>query len=197
MFAGKTVTFADGLRVGDEVRRESTIQQIESKEGRTGPMVFVTVKTDIYSPRGLAITELQNIVYRDHPKPGASPPQPQSAPMPPKWEQPVTPDTVMLFRFSALTYNGHRIHYDLPYVTGVENYPGLIVNGGLTTLMMFELARGHAGRPVARFSSRNVSPLFVGRTLRVCGAPAEGGKLKLWVVNDQGGLALIADAELA
>ncbi|HUF81085.1 MAG TPA: MaoC family dehydratase N-terminal domain-containing protein [Burkholderiales bacterium] len=197
MFAGKTVTFADGLRVGDEVRRESTIQQIESKEGRTGPMVFVTVKTDIYSPRGLAITELQNIVYRDHPKPGASPPQPQPAPMPPKWEQAVTPDTVMLFRFSALTYNGHRIHYDLPYVTGVENYPGLIVNGGLTTLMMFELARGHAGRPVARFSSRNVSPLFVGRTLRVCGAPAEGGKLKLWVVNDQGELALTADAELA
>jgi 3-methylfumaryl-CoA hydratase len=197
MFAGKMVTFHGELRIGDEVRRESTIQDIESKEGRTGSMVFVTVKTDIHSARGLAITELQNIVYRDHPQPGARPPQPQSAPMTAKWEKPVTPDNVMLFRFSALTYNGHRIHYDFPYVTQVENYPGLIVNGGLTTLMMFELARSHAGRPIVRFSSRNVSPLFAGRTLHVCGAPSAGNKVKLWVVNDQGGLALTADAELA
>jgi 3-methylfumaryl-CoA hydratase len=197
MFAGKTVTFPGELRVGDEVRRESTIQNIESKEGRTGPMVFVMVKTEIHGPRGLAIVELQNIVYRANPEPGAKAPEPQAAPMPAKWEKPVTPDTVMLFRFSALTYNGHRIHYDLPYVTQVENYPGLIVNGGLTTLMMFELARAHAGRPIARFASRNVSPLFVGRRLRVCGAPVDGNKIKLWVVNDQGGLALTADAELA
>jgi 3-methylfumaryl-CoA hydratase len=197
MFAGKTVTFTGELRVGDEVRRESTIHHIESKEGRTGDMVFVTVKTDIHGPRGLAITELQNIVYRADPAPGAKVPESQSAPMAAKWEKAVTPDTVMLFRFSALTYNGHRIHYDLPYATQVEKYPGLIVNGGLTTLMMSELARAHAGRPIARFSSRNVSPLFVGRTLRVCGAPVEGNQIKLWVVNDQGGLALTADAELA
>jgi len=197
MFAGKTVTFPGELRVGDEVRRESTIQNIESKEGRTGSMVFVTVKTDIYGPRGLAITELQNIVYRANPEPGAKAPEPQGAPMAARWERAVTPDTVMLFRFSALTYNGHRIHYDLPYVTQVEGYPGLIVNGGLTTLMMFELAREHAGRPIARFASRNVSPLFVGRMLRVCGAPLEERKIKLWVVNDRGGLALTADAELA
>lgn len=197
MFAGKTVTFPGELRVGDEVRRESTIHAIESKEGRSGAMVFVTVKTDIHGPRGLAITELQNIVYRANPEPGAKAPEPQRAPMPARWEKAVTPDTVMLFRFSALTYNGHRIHYDLPYVTGVENYPGLIVNGGLTTLMMFELAREHAGRPIARLASRNVSPLFVGRTLRVCGAPLEGNKIRLWVVNDQDGLALTAEAELA
>ena len=197
MFAGKTVTFPGELRVGDEVRRESTIHNIEPKQGRTGEMVFVTVKTDIHGPRGLAITELQNIVYRGEPAAGAKAPEPQSGPMPAQWEQAVTPDNVMLFRFSALTYNGHRIHYDLPYVTQVEKYPGLIVNGGLTTLMMFELARAHATRPIARWSSRNVSPLFVGRALRVCGAPVEGNKIKLWVVNDQGGLALSADAELA
>ena len=197
MFAGKTVTFPGELRVGDEVHRVSTIHNIESKEGRTGDMVFVTVKTDIHGPRGLAVTELQNIVYRANPAPGAKAPEPQPAPMPARWEKAVTPDTVMLFRFSALTYNGHRIHYDLPYVTQVENYPGLIVNGGLTTLMMFELAREHAGRPIARIASRNVSPLFVGRTLRVCGAPLEGNQVRLWVVNDQGGLALTADAELA
>ncbi|OGA48588.1 MAG: hypothetical protein A3F74_22735 [Betaproteobacteria bacterium RIFCSPLOWO2_12_FULL_62_58] len=198
MFAGKTVTFASDLRVGDEVRRESVIQNVELKQGRTGEMVFVTVKTDIHSPRGLAITELQRIVYRDAADRNAKPTPSQAAPAPAKWGKIVTPDTVMLFRFSALTFNGHRIHYDLPYVTQVEGYPGLIVNGNLTTLMMFEIAREHAGRPIARFSSRNVSPLFVGRPLHVCGAPADDNKtVKLWVTNDQGGLALTADAELA
>ena len=198
MFAGKTVTFASDLRVGDEVRRESVIQNVELKQGRTGEMVFVTVKTDIHSPRGLAITELQRIVYRDAADRNAKPTPSQAAPAPAKWGKIVTPDTVMLFRFSALTFNGHRVHYDLPYVTQVEGYPGLIVNGNLTTLMMFEIAREHAGRPIARFSSRNVSPLFVGRPLHVCGAPADDNKtVKLWVTNDQGGLALTADAELA
>lgn len=198
MFAGKTVTFVSDLRVGDEVRRESVIQNVELKQGRTGEMIFVTVKTDIYSPRSLAITELQRIVYRESPDPSAKATPPQAAPGEARWKKTVTPDTVMLFRFSALTFNGHRIHYDLPYVTQVEGYPGLIVNGNLSTLMMFEIARENAGRPIARFSSRNVSPLFVGRPLQVCGAPEEDNRtIKLWVTNDQGGVALTADAELA
>jgi 3-methylfumaryl-CoA hydratase len=197
MFAGKTVAFTGNLRVGDEVRRESVIQNVELKQGRTGEMIFVTVKTDIHSPRGLAITESQRIVYREAPDPNAKATPPQAAPGEAKWKKTVTPDTVMLFRFSALTFNGHRIHYDLPYVTQVEGYPGLIVNGNLSTLMMFELARENAGRPIARFSSRNVSPLFVGRPLHVCGAPAEDNKtITLWVTNDKGGVALTADAVL-
>jgi 3-methylfumaryl-CoA hydratase len=197
MFAGKTVTFTGELRVGDEVRRESVIQDVELKQGRTGEMIFVTVKTDIHSPRGLAITDLQRIVYREAAGPNAKAAPPQAAPGEARWKKTVTPDTVMLFRFSALTFNGHRIHYDLPYVTQVEGYPALIVNGNLSTLMMFEMARENAGRPIARFSSRNVSPLFVGRPLHVCGAPAEGNKtVKLWVTNNQGALALTADAEL-
>lgn len=198
MFAGKTVTFVSPMQVGDEVRRESTIQDVELKEGRTGQMVFLTVKTDMFSPRGLAITELQRIVYRDAPKPDAKPTPPASAPGVAVWKKTLTPDPVMLFRFSALTFNGHRIHYDLPYVTGVEGYPGLIVNGNLSTLLMFELAREHAGRPIARFSSRNVSPLFVGQPLHVGGMPLEDGRsIRLWVTNNEGRLALTADAELA
>lgn len=198
MFAGKTVTFVSPMQVGDEVRRESTIQDVELKEGRTGEMVFLTVKTDMFSPRGLAITEVQRIVYRDAPKPDAKPTPPASAPGEAVWKKTLTPDPVMLFRFSALTFNGHRIHYDLPYVTGVEGYPGLIVNGNLSTLLMFELAREHAGRPIARFSSRNVSPLFVGQPLHVGGRPLEDGRsIRLWVTNDEGRLALTADAELA
>ena len=197
MFAGKTVTFHADLRIGDEVRRESTIQNVELKQGQTGQMVFVTVVTDIHSPRGLAITEEQRIVYRDEPDRNAPPPSPKRPTDKAVWENTVTPDVVMLFRFSALTFNGHRIHYDLPYVTQVEGYPGLIVNGNLSTLMLFELAREHAGR-IKRFSSRNVSPLFVGNPLHVCGIPAADGKsAKLWVANHQGALALTADIELA
>ncbi len=196
MFAGKRVTFHNDLRVGDEVRRESMIQDIELKSGRTGQMVFVTVRTDIHSPRGLAITEEQKIVYREAPDAAAPPPPPQAAPAQPRWEKVITPDPVMLFRYSALTYNGHRIHYDLPYVTQVEGYPGLIVNGGLTTLFAFELARVHGPRPIVSFSSRNVRPLIVGHSLHVCGAPSADNKsAKLWVANHEGAVALTADAQ--
>lgn len=196
MFAGKRVTFHNDLRVGDEVRRESMIQDIELKSGRTGQMVFVTVRTDIHSPRGLAITEEQKIVYREAPDAAAPPPPPQAAPAQPRWEKVITPDPVMLFRYSALTYNGHRIHYDLPYVTQVEGYPGLIVNGGLTTLFAFELAREHGPRPIVSFSSRNVRPLIVGQSLHVCGAPSADNKsAKLWVANHEGAVALTADAQ--
>jgi 3-methylfumaryl-CoA hydratase len=113
MFAGKRITFHGDLRVGDEVRRESTIKAISFKQGRTGQMVFVTVQTDISSPRGLAIGEEQDIVYRAEPEPGAPPPPPQPAPATPVWKKILTPDPVMLFRYSSLTFNGHRIHYDL------------------------------------------------------------------------------------
>jgi len=195
MFAGKRVWFRDDLRVGDEVRRESEIRNIEVKQGRTGQMVFVTVNTDMISPRGLALTEEQKIVYRDNPDPQAPPPPPQEPPATAVWEKVVRPDPVLLFRYSALTFNGHRIHYDLPYVTQVEGYPGLIVNGGLSTLLIFELAREHASSPIRMFSSRNVKPLFVGNDLHVCGAPgADGRSAKLWVTNHEGAVALIADA---
>lgn len=197
MFAGKRVVFRSELKVGDEVRRESVIQDVEIKRGRTGEMVFVTVRTDIHSPRGLAITEEQKIVYREAPDPKAPPPPPQAAPMKALWEKVVTPDPVMLFRFSALTFNGHRIHYDLPYVTQVEGYPGLIVNGNLSTLILFELARARAGSPVKTFSSRNVRPLIVSRPLHVCGAPTGDTAAKLWVTDHEGALALVADVELA
>ncbi|MFN7086045.1 MAG: MaoC family dehydratase N-terminal domain-containing protein, partial [Burkholderiales bacterium] len=108
MFAGKRVTFHAELRVGDEVRRDSVIKEVAIKHGRSGEMVFVTVKTDISSPRGLAITEEQDIVYRGEPDPRAPPPPAQKAPGTPVWMRTVTPDPVLLFRYSALTFNGHR-----------------------------------------------------------------------------------------
>jgi 3-methylfumaryl-CoA hydratase len=198
MFAGKRTTFLAPLRVGDEVKRLSTIQNVTVKDGRSGRMVFVTVKTDISSPRGLAISEEQDIVYRGEPDKNAPPPPPQPAPGKAVWQHEVTPDPVMLFRYSALTFNGHRIHYDHPYVTGVEGYPNLVMNGGLTTLLVYELARTHASTPIKFMSSRNVRALFVGRTITLCGEPSADNKTaKLWAQDDTGALALSAEAEFA
>jgi 3-methylfumaryl-CoA hydratase len=198
MFAGKRIRFHAPLQVGDEVRRESTIKDVTLKQGRTGQMVFVTVQTDIHSPRGLAITEEQDIVYRGEPEPGAAAPAPQPAPGQAVWSNTVTPDPVMLFRYSALTFNGHRIHYDHPYVTQVEKYPNLVMNGGLTTLLVFELARASAKTPLTYISSRNVRPLFVSRAITLCGEPSADGKTaKLWAQDDTGALALNATAEFA
>jgi 3-methylfumaryl-CoA hydratase len=196
MFAGKRTTYREPLRVGDEVRRESTIRSVTPKEGRSGLMVFVTVKTDITSPRGLAITEEQDIVYREEPDPNAPPAPPQRAPGTAVWKKAVTPDPVLLFRYSALTFNGHRIHYDHPYVTKVEGYPNLVMNGGLTTLLVHELVREHASGPLRHIASRNVRPLFVNREFVVCGEPSsDGSRAKLWVVDDHEALALSAEAE--
>jgi 3-methylfumaryl-CoA hydratase len=196
MFAGKRTTIHAPLQVGDEVRRESTIQSVTPKQGRSGEMVFVTVKTDMHSPRGLAITEEQDIVYRSEPDPNAPPAPPQAAPGKAVWKKAVTPDPVLLFRYSALTFNGHRIHYDHPYVTQEEGYPNLVMNGGLTTLLVYELARTNAPTALRYIASRNVRPLFVNREFTVCGEPSADGKsAKLWVVDDQGALALSAEAQ--
>jgi 3-methylfumaryl-CoA hydratase len=196
MFAGKRTTFLGELRVGDEVNRVSTIQDVNVKQGRSGQMVFVTVKTDIASPRGLAITEDQDIVYRAEPDPKAPPPPPQPAPTNAAWRHTVTPDPVMLFRYSALTFNGHRIHYDWRYVTGTEGYPDLIMNGGLTTLLTYELARAHAATPIRAMASRNVRALFVNRPIHFGAEPAADGKsAKLWAADPDGALALTAEAQ--
>ena len=200
MFAGKRTTFIAPLVIGEEVKRVSTIHNVTVKDGRSGRMVFVTVKTDISSPRGLAISEEQDIVYRGEPDRSASsssaPPQP--APGKAVWQHQVTPDPVMLFRYSALTFNGHRIHYDHPYVTGTEGYPNLVMNGGLTTLLVYELARTHGSTPIKYMSSRNVRALFVGRTITICGEPSADNKTaKLWAQDDSGALALSAEAEFA
>ncbi|MBI4191110.1 MAG: MaoC family dehydratase N-terminal domain-containing protein [Betaproteobacteria bacterium] len=196
MNAGRRTWMHAELRVGDEVRKEATIKEVSIKQGRTGQMVFVTVKTDMISPRGLAITEEMDVVYREEPAANAPPPPPQPAPGNAKWTRVFTPDPVVLFRYSALTFNGHRIHYDHPYVTQTEGYPGLVQNGGLTTLLLFELARTHAATPVKYMSARNVRAMFASRPFTLCGEPSADGKTAgLWVMDDQNALASSATAE--
>jgi len=197
MFASKRTRVVDGLRVGDEARRESVIKDVTVKEGRSGTMVFVTVKTDFVTPRGVAIVEEQDLVYRGEPDKNAPPPAPQPAPGNPVWSKTVVPDPVLLFRYSALTFNGHRIHYDHPYVTKSEGYPERVVNGSLTTLLALELARAHAAAPLKFMSSRAVRPLFVNRPFTVCGEPGSDGKsVKLWAIDDQNALAMSVTADL-
>ncbi|MBI3517531.1 MAG: MaoC family dehydratase N-terminal domain-containing protein [Proteobacteria bacterium] len=197
MFAGRRTTFQGPLHIGDEVERVSEIAKVEAKDGRSGRMIFVTVVHRLRARGAPVLTEEQDIVYRDEIKPGGAPTAPaRDAPPTAAWSRTVVPDPVMVFRYSAITYNGHRIHYDADYTRDVEGYPACVVNGGLTTLLTLELARAKLDRPLAAVATRNVKPLFVGRPITVCGTTA-GERAELWVLDDGGALALKASAELA
>ena len=196
MFAGKRTTFHFPLRVGDTVTKDSEIAAVTIKEGRSGTMVFVTVRHDLSTKAGLAISEEQDIVYRGDPDPNAPPAPPQPVPGKAVWKKKIVIDPVLLFRYSALTFNGHRIHYDHPYVTKTEGYPNLVMNGGLTTLLLYELARDNNKAPIAKMSSRNVRPLFCPDEFHVCGEPSADGKsAKIWAEDKTGALCVTATAE--
>jgi 3-methylfumaryl-CoA hydratase len=197
MWAGSRLEYARPLRIGDAVRRTSRIAAVTRKSARSGPLVFVTVEHEIANDAGVAIREAHDIVYRDLPAPGA----PAAAPQAPRNEafaREIVADDVLLFRYSALTFNGHRIHYDRRYVTEVEGYPGLIVHGPLiATLLLDLLRRERPDAVIARFEFKAVSPLFDLDPFTVCGrADGERG-FSLWARNPAGGLAMQARAELA
>lgn len=198
MWAGGRLAFPGAVRVGETVRRHSEIKSVDIKHGRSGQLVFVVVKHQISGSAGLAIEEEHDIVYRPAPEPGAAPPAPQPAPGDAKWQKTIRPDPVLLFRYSALTFNGHRIHYDLPYVTKVEGYPGLVVHGPLTSTLMLELTRAEAPqRRLIRYSYRGLSPLFDGAPYTVNGRPeADGNTVKLWAAGPRGELAMEGTAIL-
>ena len=184
--------------VGDEAERRSTITRVDTKDGRTGALVFVTVRHEISDTKGVALTEEHDIVYRDDPRParraGAAEPAPTDA----DFSRAIIPDPVLLFRYSALTFNGHRIHYDRTYVTEVEGYPGLIVHGPLIATLLVDLVRREL--PDARiraFSFKAASPLFDIHPFTVCGKHGSDGHLVLWARNHAGQLAMQARAELA
>jgi 3-methylfumaryl-CoA hydratase len=199
MWAGSRLEFHHPLRVGETISRTSRIADVSLKEGRAGPLVFVLVRHEMSNPQGLAWTEEHDIVYRDNPRPGDPTPTAQAAPGDHNWERTLHPDDVLLFRYSALTFNGHRIHYDRRYVTEVEGYPGLVVHGPLiATLLLDLLRRKLPDASVARFAFRAVGPLFDIAPFSVCGTPERDGKtVKLWARNADGALAMDATATLA
>ena len=199
MWAGGRLTFLQPLRVGEPVQRTSRIVDVTTKEGRSGPLAFVLVRHDIDGPRGAAIIEEHDIVFRGDSRPGEGSASPPRAPANATWTRTLHPDDVLLFRYSALTFNGHRIHYDRRYVTEVEGYPGLVVHGPLIATLLLDLLRRH--RPeatVARFSFRASSPLFDTAPFTVNGRPSDDGgrTVSMWAANADGGLAMDATATL-
>ncbi|RPH64405.1 MAG: acyl-CoA dehydrogenase [Burkholderiales bacterium] len=197
MWAGGRLEFHHPLRVGDEITRVSRIADVRGKSGRSGSLVFVNVHHAIADSRGVAITEEHDIVYRDNPVPGAPAPAPQPAPAAAAFAREIVPDPVLLFRYSALTFNGHRIHYDRSYVTGVEGYPGLVVHGPLIATLLLDLLRREMPRTrVRRFEFRAMRPLFDVHRFAVCGRPDGDRRVQLWARDHEGFLAMDAAAEL-
>jgi 3-methylfumaryl-CoA hydratase len=185
MWAGGELEFLDALRVGDEVTRTSRIADVTMKTGSTGVLCFVSVDHLITTPRGIAIRERQDIVYRDVSAAPSAPVKPV-APPPAQHRESHMADSVLLFRYSALTFNGHRIHYDRDYVTRVEGYPGLIFHGPMQAALLVEFAaKLHGGAAPKKFSYRGVQPLFEGSDFSV-NANAAGAGMELWTANSAG-----------
>jgi 3-methylfumaryl-CoA hydratase len=196
MWGGGRLDFHQPLQVGDRIQRDSRIVDIRFKQGRSGPLAVVTVRHEITGPRGVAIVEEHDIIYRDHSGPGAAGSAPQAAPMDETFAHEIVPDSVLLFRYSALTFNGHRIHYDRSYATEVEGYPGLVVHGPLIATLLLELLRRAAPRArVRRFSYKAVGPLYDIHRFMVCGRPDSATGYALWARDHQAALAMQASAE--
>jgi 3-methylfumaryl-CoA hydratase len=198
MWAGSQFEFRSPVRVGDHVERTSTIANVTEKSGRTGKLVFVKVRHELRcnGAPNPAVVEFHDIVYRDAKQPGDVEPPPLPSPQDAVWQREIVPDDVLLFRYSALTFNGHRIHYDRKYVTEVEGYPGLIVHGPLIATLLMDLVRRQMpGAEVASFSFKAVRPTFDLHAFKVNGAPqADGKTVRLWAQDHDGWLTMDAVA---
>ena len=198
MWAGSQFEFRSSVRVGDAVERRSTIEDVTSKPGRSGPLLFVKVRHELRCNGATepALLEWHDIVYREAKQPGAADPPPPPAPPGAAWQRAIVPDDVLLFRYSALTFNGHRIHYDRRYVTEVEGYPGLVVHGPLIATLLLDLLRRQLPQAeVADFRFKAVRPTFDGQPLRISGR-RDGPTVRLWAQDHEGWLTMDAAAML-
>jgi 3-methylfumaryl-CoA hydratase len=217
MYAGGRASYTGAFRCGDEITRRSELVDATVKQGRTGELLFVTVRSVFTRAGAVIATEEQDLVYRSGPRAAggsagprgpnetagpaaggsAGPRGPNGAAGPAPWQIQIVPDPVLLFRFSALTYNAHRIHYDADYATGVEGHPGLVVHGPLLALLCFELPRRHAPRQrVTQLSFRARSPVYVGQRCSVTGGPRDDG-CAMQVAGPDGAVALTAEGRLS
>jgi len=200
MWAGSQFEFRSPIRIGDRMSRQSTIADVTTKDGRTGPLVFVKVRHEVRCNGASepALVEFHDIVYREAQGPNDVVPPPLAAPSAAEWRRQIVPDDVLLFRYSALTFNGHRIHYDRRYVTEVEGYPGLIVHGPLiATLLLDLLRRERPDADVAGFRFKAVRPTFDLNAFQVQGQPqADGKTIRLWASDHEGWLTMDATATL-
>ena len=201
MWAGGRLEFKRPIKIGERLARVSEIIAVDAKSGKSGNLVFVTVRHTVSASNEIAVVEEHDIVYRDAAKPSApmasgTPAAPGTpAPANPVWQREWAPDEAMLFRYSALIFNAHRIHYDIDYCRKEEGYRGLIVHGPLQTTLLLDLSRRHAGKPVRKLDYRAVSPLFHNEKLIVGGAPsADGATAQLWTAGPAGAIAMSGTA---
>ncbi|CAN5895122.1 MaoC family dehydratase N-terminal domain-containing protein [soil metagenome] len=205
MYAGSTFTFEGDIRMGDRLRRETEFSDIQLRGGGTGMLVVTSQTRRIFTPRGLAMIEVANTVFREEVKAGASSGVPvrEAAPADVPWRRTIKADPVMLFRYSALTFNPHRIHYDRTYCIETEGYPGLVVHGPFAQQCLFDLLRDSMpGRTIKTFAVRARAPLFDTAPFDVIGRPTADGQgcvtgAELWTVTPQGTIAAQATATLA
>ena len=195
MWAGSRLQYLADLPVDGEARRLSKILKVAEKSGKSGALCFVTVEHRTFCGDVLCIVEEQDIVYKEATPAGAAPPAPKRHEDEARWSREFKPDTILLFRYSALTFNGHRIHYDLPYAREEEGYPDLVVHGPLTATLLQQFAQEHGGgRSLAAFDFRGVNPLFVDRSFRLEARPESDDTLTVWARGPEGQLAMSATA---
>ncbi|MGB0574942.1 MAG: FAS1-like dehydratase domain-containing protein [Alphaproteobacteria bacterium] len=195
MWAGTQATYHKPIHIGETIRNVTTIEAVTPKVGKTGNLVFLKLKHEISGDDGVATTEMQDVVYREEAQPGAVAPEPPPAPAEAVWKRTIHPSPVLLFRYSALTMNSHRIHYDRTYVTEVEKYPGLLVHGPLTFTLLLDLFRRENPESTLKtFAVRAVSPIYDTHDFTVEGKPGDAGEATLWALNNEGRLAMSAKA---
>ncbi|MFI0474640.1 MaoC family dehydratase N-terminal domain-containing protein [Halomonas sp. HMF6819] len=195
MWAGSRISYLANIPVGAEAVRHSRILKVQNKEGSRGSLCFVTVEHTLSHGETVCVVEEQDIVYRDATPPGAPAPTPKPHEIEPQWSQAFVADSTLLFRYSALTFNGHRIHYDQSYAQNEEGYPDLVVHGPLTATLLQQFAIDHAeGRQLKQFDFRGVAPLIVNRPFKLEGRRGDGDTLEVWARGPQGELAMSATA---
>lgn len=192
MWAGGRLEFRRPIHIGEHLSRESEILSVEPKSGKSGSLVFVTVRHTVSASNETAVVEEHDIVYREAAQPGTPAVTGKPAPANAAWRHEVMPDEAMLFRYSALIFNAYRIHYDIDYCRKEEGYPGLIVHGPLQTTLLLDLSRRNAGKPVRKLDYRALSPLFHNEKLTVGGIPSsDGATAQLWTAGPSGNIAMM------
>jgi 3-methylfumaryl-CoA hydratase len=197
MWAGGSFKFIRPLRVGDRARKQSTVRNVEVKQGRSGQLCFVEVEHCIFVDDEVRLQETHNIVYRQQKQSGEKEVQAPAVPSNSQWNREVIPNSTLLFRYSALTFNGHRIHYDLDFCRQQEGYPGLVFHGPLTATLLLELAlEENPGRQLDSYEFRAFSPLFDNAPFTLNGR-IEGSGVDLWAANPDNRLAMRANVSFS
>jgi len=198
MWAGSRVSFLYDLTIGTEARKVSTIKSIQQKSGKSGDLVFVTVAHQVFQNDTCCIEEEHDIVYRSAPDINATAPVFKTTDTSPEFSYVVKPDPILLFRYSALTFNGHRIHYDQPFCIETEGYEGLVVHGPLLATMMLDLIRQNFPDAVVKyFQFRALAPVFDTMKFEVCGCKTSSSEVEIWIKRDDGVLAMSGSANLS